>query len=528
MTLLRSFTPWQMILGAMLQMLILFLLPLGMAGALSAYNALAFVSVILLIIALGMFVVFWLLAISMFKVGFWWPLFFLLFYAASTILTYAGYFYHSGLLHNGMSVPVDFADAVYFSVTTWTTLGYGDFAPLEEMRLLTSAESLTGVLTAALTVAFVWAWSKDNIMPDDMTFLESNRVNASNAQVHRIRTRFFSGRRIPLNAIWLAITDGYEALLRPGEKMTVARHGPLREPAAALDEYPWKNAVTRMRAMFSLFGALIICAAILGAVGKFPLVGGAMLLLALFIFVYLVPFVLNFSRGGYRVMHVCLLLHFVATIFIYAMHYKWAFGDQHSFADALYFSFTTWATLGYGDMQPDEHMRLITSCEAVSGIFGISVVMSYVWHFCSEQMPSPVSDVPFTPDSHFRPTFGKEGKEWFGMGILIFPGWDKIPNISLTKNHRVMRWYPPLSEWEEANGKDLKVGDIIIVPSRLVRFSRPHPMDGGNSVFAPQRMIGVRFLIDQDNLNESREQFLASTKHRRESVKRPPANSYSG
>ena len=528
MTMHRYTGSWQETLGIAGGMFFLFLLPLGIAGMLSVYNALAFVSAILLIIALGMFILFWLQAISLSKVGFWWPLFFLLSYAAATILIYAGYFYHRGLLHNEMSVTIDFFDAVYFSVTTWTTLGYGDFAPLEEMRLLTSAESLTGVLTAALTVAFIWAWGKDNIMPGDMTFLEGNRVSASDAQEHRIRTRFFSGRRIPLNAIWLAIAGDYGILCQPGGKKSVTKHNPVREPTAELDEYPWKNSVTRMKVMFFLFGALTICAAVLGAVGKHPLIGGAMLLLALFIFVYLIPFVLSFSRGDYRIMHVCLLLHFAATIFIYAMHYKWAFGDQYSFADALYFSFTTWATLGYGDMQPDEHMRLITSCEAVSGIFGISVVMSYIWHFCSELMPPSAGSILFDPDSHFRPTFGSGGKEWFGMGILIFPGWDKIPNISLTKNHRVMRWYPPLSEWEEADGEDLKIGDIIIVPSRLVRFSRPHPMDGENSVFVPQRMIGVRFLISEDNLNEMGEQVLASTKHKRESVKRPPVNSPSG
>jgi hypothetical protein len=35
-------------------------------------------------------------------------------------------------------------DALYFSVITWTTLGYGDFIPSAECRPWAAAEALTG------------------------------------------------------------------------------------------------------------------------------------------------------------------------------------------------------------------------------------------------------------------------------------------------------------------------------------------------------------------------------------------------
>lgn len=43
--------------------------------------------------------------------------------------------------------------------------------------------------------------------------------------------------------------------------------------------------------------------------------------------------------------------------------------------DYLYFSFTTFTTLGYGDISPVGHCRLVSSLEAVSGIisFGFTI-----------------------------------------------------------------------------------------------------------------------------------------------------------
>lgn len=38
-------------------------------------------------------------------------------------------------------------DAIYFSITTFTTLGYGDMSPIGSCRLITSLQALLGLLT---------------------------------------------------------------------------------------------------------------------------------------------------------------------------------------------------------------------------------------------------------------------------------------------------------------------------------------------------------------------------------------------
>ncbi len=51
------------------------------------------------------------------------------------IMTFAKLFYYHGLVLDGAVISVSFADATYFSIVTWTTLGYGDFSPPESLRL---------------------------------------------------------------------------------------------------------------------------------------------------------------------------------------------------------------------------------------------------------------------------------------------------------------------------------------------------------------------------------------------------------
>lgn len=47
-----------------------------------------------------------------------------------------------------------FLDTVYFSFTTYTTLGYGDIEPMDELRYLAGIESLTGLLLITWTASF--------------------------------------------------------------------------------------------------------------------------------------------------------------------------------------------------------------------------------------------------------------------------------------------------------------------------------------------------------------------------------------
>ncbi len=47
-------------------------------------------------------------------------------------------------------------DCVYFSFTTYTTLGFGDIQPLGNLRYLTGLESLTGLVLITWTASFLY------------------------------------------------------------------------------------------------------------------------------------------------------------------------------------------------------------------------------------------------------------------------------------------------------------------------------------------------------------------------------------
>ena len=49
-----------------------------------------------------------------------------------------------------------FIDAVYFSYTTFTTLGYGDIEPLGALRYLTGIEALAGLVLITWSASFLY------------------------------------------------------------------------------------------------------------------------------------------------------------------------------------------------------------------------------------------------------------------------------------------------------------------------------------------------------------------------------------
>ncbi len=49
-----------------------------------------------------------------------------------------------------------FLDYIYFSFTTYTTLGTGDIQPVGDLRYLTGLESLTGLVLITWTASFIY------------------------------------------------------------------------------------------------------------------------------------------------------------------------------------------------------------------------------------------------------------------------------------------------------------------------------------------------------------------------------------
>lgn len=62
---------------------------------------------------------------------------------------------HDGGSISGMPHP-PFLDLMYFSATTYTTVGYGDLAPVGPLRFLAAVESLAGFVLVSWSASFTY------------------------------------------------------------------------------------------------------------------------------------------------------------------------------------------------------------------------------------------------------------------------------------------------------------------------------------------------------------------------------------
>jgi hypothetical protein len=61
-----------------------------------------------------------------------------------------------------------FQDVVYFSFSTYTSLGYGDIVPVAHARILAGVESLMGLVLIAWTASYTYLEMRENwSVPDD-------------------------------------------------------------------------------------------------------------------------------------------------------------------------------------------------------------------------------------------------------------------------------------------------------------------------------------------------------------------------
>ena len=110
---------------------------------------------------------------------------------------------------------------------------------------------------------------------------------------------------------------------------------------------------------------------------------------------------MRFGKAGQALLttvFVLLFLHIVEIV-IWAFAYLAVLpaGELKSFEEAVYFSFVTYTTLGYGDITLTEGFRLLSGIEAMSGIMlaGWSTAMVFAvvqraWHsMFSSNAPDP-------------------------------------------------------------------------------------------------------------------------------------------
>lgn len=74
------------------------------------------------------------------------------------VFAFAYYFMHHAREWGHLTGNFDgsLMDCVYFSFTTFTTLGFGDIQPVGDMRFLTGIESLTGLVLITWTASFLF------------------------------------------------------------------------------------------------------------------------------------------------------------------------------------------------------------------------------------------------------------------------------------------------------------------------------------------------------------------------------------
>lgn len=82
-------------------------------------------------------------------------LFVLVVQSLSEIALIAFVFRAAGLLHDGAHEQPTTADALYFSIVSFTTLGYGDFQPPPAYRLLAACEALLGYVYLGVFVGLI-------------------------------------------------------------------------------------------------------------------------------------------------------------------------------------------------------------------------------------------------------------------------------------------------------------------------------------------------------------------------------------
>ena len=90
----------------------------------------------------------------------WYALFVFLSQAAATIAAMAAVYSRAGLVIAGEISDASVRDGIYFSIVTWTTLGYGDMTPRPEMRLVAASQAVLGYIYLGVFVSLVMSRSR--------------------------------------------------------------------------------------------------------------------------------------------------------------------------------------------------------------------------------------------------------------------------------------------------------------------------------------------------------------------------------
>jgi hypothetical protein len=223
-----SGVPWQYVVTVGLLVTAGLVAAAGL-GLVTAYFGYAVVAVLCQVVSLSLAILLIPVYLNLSRTFYGYILGILLVHIGSAILQYALLFKTSGLVSGG-EVSHSFRDALYFSVTTWTTVGYGDFTALPNMRLITSAEALMGTASLALAVSYMWLFVSEQLLPANHALLDGTRFHLGSLTWHRLRVRgLYRGHRdfdpsyidrpSPGSVVYRNNRDGRWELLPPGAEI---------------------------------------------------------------------------------------------------------------------------------------------------------------------------------------------------------------------------------------------------------------------------------------------------------------------
>lgn len=200
-------TPWQGVLGAAFERFIIFVLLLITSMAAGYFNWYPIIPGVFLLCSFVLLVQLIPLLLNLSRSYWLFIVALLSFHVLSTISSFALYFWNAGIVDKDGRIVRTVRDAFYFSVTTFTTLGYGDFSPTPSTRLATSMEALAGMASMAIGASLVWLWCQENLVDAEMAFFDGYRRHKQSLAVSRIRVRTITGKpRILRN--WAPAPDG--------------------------------------------------------------------------------------------------------------------------------------------------------------------------------------------------------------------------------------------------------------------------------------------------------------------------------
>ncbi len=78
-------------------------------------------------------------------------------FVGTIVIGFANIYRALGLYDPSGSTVTDATSCLYFSIVTWTTLGYGDLRPSESARLAAAAEAMLGYVAMAVFIGLLLA-----------------------------------------------------------------------------------------------------------------------------------------------------------------------------------------------------------------------------------------------------------------------------------------------------------------------------------------------------------------------------------